>query len=67
MANITITNTGNENLSIEAAMYRDMANEQLEQGWTEVDEDMYQSVAARLGVVNNLVKRMERIARKLEK
>lgn len=45
----------------------EMANAQIEQGWVEVDEDMYESVQSRLTMVTKLVKDAERALAKMEK
>ena len=50
-----------------ATIALEMANAQLEQGWVEVDEDMYESVQARLAAVAKLIRDAERELSKMDK
>ena len=43
------------------------ANEQIEQGWIEVDEDKYETVQTRLEFVAGLIRAAERDLAKMEK
>ena len=44
----------------------DSANEQIEQGWIDVDDDKYETVQARLDFVAGLIRAAERELAKME-
>ena len=49
------------------AIALEMAQNQLDQGWIEVDEDQYDSVQARLDIVNKLIRDAQKSLDRMEK
>ena len=43
------------------------ANEQIEQGWIDVDDDKYETVQARLDFIDGLIRAAERELARMEK